>query len=108
MTATLLDHLILWGVGFGALAYTIFVPAFAWWAAHTWRLTLIGWGLMVATSSTALLLDLTLLFRVWEPSPLFGLWATLIVVVLIAAGGWIKLAALGWEMVHHRRVGRKP
>lgn len=103
MTA-LLDHLILIAIWAGAIAYTVFVPTLAWWAANTWRLTLIGWGLMAAATSTALLLDLTLLFRVWTPPALVGLWVSLAVIALIAVGGWLKLAALLWEIVHRDRV----
>ena len=98
----LLDHLILAAIWVGAIAYTVFTPAYLWWAFGSWNRTLVGWALASAATSTALLLDLTLAFRVWSPSVLVGLWVTLFVVALIAVGGILKCAALSWEMWHHR------
>lgn len=100
----LLDHLILVAIWVGAIAYTAFTPAYLWWAFGSWNRTLVGWALASAATSTALLLDLTLVFRVWPPSVLVGLWVTLFVVALIALGGLLKCAALAWEMRHHRRT----
>lgn len=99
----LLDHLILFAIIGGAAAFTVFVPLYAWWARGLWWHALAGIALMVSSAATALLLDLTLLFRVWPPSLLVGEWVSLVVIALIAVGGCLKVAALGWEIARHRR-----
>jgi hypothetical protein len=96
-----LDALILVAIWVGGIAYTLFTPAYLWWGYGTWNRTLVGWALASAATSSALLLDLTLVFRTWEPSPLVGAWVTLAVVGLIAVGGCLKLAAIIREIRLH-------
>ena len=96
-----LDHLILVAIWVGGIAYTLFTPGYLWWGWGTWNRTLVGWALASAAFSSALLLDLTLLFRVWTPPVLVGLWVTLAVIGLIAVGGCLKLAALVREIWRH-------
>lgn len=96
-----LNDLILAVIIAGAVAYTVFSPAYLWWSFGVWNHTLVGWALATAAASMALVLDLTLLFRVWTPPGLVGLWVSLVVLGLVAVGGWLKLAALAVEVWRH-------
>lgn len=91
----------------GAVTYTTFAIAYPAWARRVWWRLPVGRALIVSSWASALLLDLTLVFRVVEVDPLTALAVTCFVVVLIACGGLLKLGALAHE-IHKARRPRSP
>jgi hypothetical protein len=87
----------------GAVTYTIFAIAYPLWARRVWWRMPVGLALVVASWASALLLDLTLLFRVVDVPPLVAAILTAAVVCLIAAGGLLKLGSLALEVRAQRR-----
>lgn len=103
---TVLEDVVLVEIWVGAIAYSLFVACYLVWARRSWWTTRPGRAVLVASLSSALLLDLTLVLRVVEVSPLAGLAITAGVVGLIALGGVLKLTSLGLEIVGSWRSKR--
>lgn len=103
---TFLEHVVLWGIWVGALAYSLFVVTYLTWARRSWWKTRPGQAVFVSSLSSALLLDLTLVLREIEVPPLVALCITAAVVALIALGGVLKLTAIAVEVVADYRSRR--
>lgn len=98
-----LEHLGLVFIVLGAIPATAFPFAYAYVARGIWWREPSGRALIVSSTALALLLDLSLLFRVVTLPPYASLVVVLVVVALIAAGAWLKLGAL----LHEWRQGRR-
>lgn len=96
------------GIVIGAITYTVFAIAYPVWARTVWWRVPVGRALVVSSSASALLLDLTLLFRVVDLTPLAAAIVTAALVVLIAAGGLLKVGALAHEIGNQRRRSKVP
>lgn len=80
----------------GAIPYSLFTVTFL--LRTRWWLTPAGRALMVSTPAVALVLLEEIAFAFLPVSYRVELIATFVLLVLIAAGGWLKFGALVYEL----------
>lgn len=99
------DSLVFFFVCWGAVAATLFVllyPALS----PGWRKTWIGWALLTSSSALALLLDLTVVGKMFGTDYLHSGFVRVGVTFLVAAGATLKLTALLREKYRAVRADR--
>jgi hypothetical protein len=103
---TTVDLIVKWLVYLTAPAQTAFILLYGF--GSPWWRTLLGRALFTKALGLALLLDLALLFQVYEGSYAYRDAARLSVFSLIALGAWLQLAALIKERVETYRENKRP
>ena len=88
-----------------APAATVFPLMYAWVARGVWWRTPTGRALMTSSTGLALLIDISLAYKVFGDDYALRDVVRLTVYALIAAGAWLKLGALAYETWRNRGEG---
>lgn len=87
------DSLVMFFICWGATASTLFVLLYPS-LSPGWRKTWIGWALLTSSSALALLLDLSVVGKLFGTEYLHSAIIRVVVTFLVATGATLKLTAL--------------
>lgn len=99
------DSLVFFFVCWGAVVATMFVFLYPV-LSPGWRRTWIGWALLTSSSALALLLDLTVVGKLFGTNYLHSGIVRVSITAYIAVGASLKLTALLWEKYRAVRASR--